>query len=189
MTDKTLWEQFNLAEQNLDPGAGILYCLRHSEDRIRGHQESIIEALQSLSISLKEVEEAIAVVLPQPLPEDQFQRVYLLLEELSCLNEAIEYIECGYGQYRNIAQLTAGLATAYYQCLKDHHLPRAYDMVAVVIPQIVRDITIADHQNDVLSSSERRELTDFMEFARRNEQLLNNPRARNPSGVVLFGLR
>ena len=45
MTDKTLWEEFNLAENNPDQGGGILYALRYNADRIKAHREAVVGAL------------------------------------------------------------------------------------------------------------------------------------------------
>ena len=46
-----MWNKFNLAENNQDQGAGILYCLKYDEGRIKSHQESIVNALKLMGIN------------------------------------------------------------------------------------------------------------------------------------------
>ena len=55
MEDKTLWDYFNLAEQNPDQGGGILYCLRYDQPRIKAHQVCVVNALKSLGLDLVEI--------------------------------------------------------------------------------------------------------------------------------------
>ena len=73
---------------------------------------------------------------------------------------------------------------AYFELLRENEKVDAYDMVTMAIPQIVRDLRIAHHQNRVLSASERKELTELIKFAQRQDDLLNRP-----GGVVVLDSR
>lgn len=183
MIEKTLLNEFNLAEKNPDQGGGILYCLRYDEDRIKGHQESVANALTSMGIEVYEVDEGIAVKPPKRLNKSEYSKFYSLLEEISCLNDALEYSAIGFSQFDNISELKNGLVTSYFDLLEEDNLADAYNMVTLLIPEIVGDLRIADHQNGVLSVSERKELTDLMNFAQRHYKLLNNSH-----GFVTIGL-
>lgn len=182
MAEKTLWNYFNLAENNPDQDGGILYCLRYDEDRISAHRTSVVGALESMGIGLKEVDEIIYITTSGVMERAEQYRVRALLEELSCLNEAMEYTEAGFNQFSNVRQLKNGLMSAYFGLLEEREMADAYNIVTVAIPQIVGDLTLADCQSGVLSASERRELAELTRFAKRQDDLLNTP-----GGFVIVG--
>ena len=122
MAEKTLWQEFNLGENNADPGGGILYCLRYDGGRIKAHQESVVSAVQSMGVQLEEVDEGIAVVPQWHLDHSESDRLVVLLEELSCLNEAQEYVDAGYGQFNNLMELNHGFFTHYFSLLNEGNL-------------------------------------------------------------------
>lgn len=184
MSEKILWDKFNLAEKNPDQGGGILYCLRYTYERIRGHQESIVTALESIGIELVEIDEGIGVKSTLALNESEQNRVYALLEELSCLNEALEYAEAGLNQYNSIGQLGNGLMNTYIELLKENKKPDAYNFITMMMYPIIRDLRTANNQNGVLSASERRELTDLIEFTKGQYDLLNRPKE-----YIVLGLK
>ncbi|MBI2129554.1 hypothetical protein HYU07_04910 [Candidatus Woesearchaeota archaeon] len=171
---KTLWERFNLAEKNPDRGGGILYCLRYDYDRINAHRECIVAALKSMKFQLEEVDGGIAAVPEKPLTDHEGNKAYILLEELSVLNEAQEYIEAGYGYIKNIEALKDRLVSHYLSVFsKSKNLIDAYNFVDMVIPEIVHDIRVADAQNGILSNKEKKTLDDLLEFSKRQTNLLN----------------
>lgn len=180
--DKTLWEEFSLAENNPDPGAGILYCLKYSEDRIKAHREAVIKVLKGLGIEMEEIEEGVAVI-PAHKPDDsESRKLLILLEELSCLNEAQEYKEAGLKDVHTIPQLTEALTSLYYKLLGERRMADAYNLVDVSIPQIVRDLSIAQEQNGVLSKTDKDALMELETFAKRvTERLAGSNR------LVVFG--
>jgi len=180
--DDKLWSEFNLAKSNQDPGAGILYCLRYDANRLKGHQEQVVTALKSLGIKLDDLGDnniVASFIEPNSIVE-KGERAYLLLEELSCLNEAIEYTEVGFGKFKSIEELKHGLITTYFSLLTDEKKVEAYDLISTVIPQIVRDIRIADSQNKALSNKEKKALEELILFTKRKEALASGK-------YVLFG--
>ncbi len=176
MIEKTLWDVFNLAENNLDQGAGILYCLRYDESRIRDHQKSVVNALKSMGVELDDIGERIGAKAQRELNVSEYDRFYILLEELSCLNEALEYSEIGLNRFGNFSQLKNALKCQYDDLLKDSSIADAYTFITLGIPRIVNDIRDADYQNRVLSSSDRKELDDLADFVQRQISLLDKPK-------------
>lgn len=180
MPEKTLWEEFNLAERNPDQGGGILYAMRYDADRIKSHREAIVSALQDMGMEIKETEGMIGVIPKAPLDESGQRRAFALLEELSVLNETTEYQENGMGRYKNLGELSNGLKAAYFQLLDKHDLPNAYNLATMVIPQIVRDISISHAQGKSFSRKDIATIDDLMDFAVSRDRQLNSSR------VVVF---
>jgi hypothetical protein len=178
--EKDLWKQFNLGKNNPSPGGGILYCLRYSPERIEAHQESVISALENIGAEIIDLGQGLGISL-KGLGESEQRRAVILLEELSVLNEAQEYHEAGFGRYRSISELKDGLICSYLRALERDQVA-AYDLVDVNIPQIVRDISIADKQNKILNSLEREEIKELSDFARRQVEHMNHP-----GGYIVFG--
>ncbi len=116
------------------------------------------------------------------LNESETRRLCILLEELSILNEAEEYHAAGYGKYHTIEQLKDGLVSAYNHYLDMNRLPQAYDIIDMVIPEIVADITTSDAKSRFLSTKERQTLTDLLAYAKRQVNLHNYP-----GGFVIIG--
>jgi len=179
--EKDLWKQFNLGKNNPSPGGGILYCLRYSPERIEAHQESVISALENIGATIQDYADQQVAVSFKNLDESQKRRAVILLEELSVLNEAQEYHEAGFGRYRSISELKDGLMCSYVNILERDQVA-AYDLVDVNIPQIVRDIRIADKQNKILSAFEREQIKELSDFAKRQVEHMNYP-----AGYIVFG--
>lgn len=182
--EKTLWEEFNLAENNPDPGGGVAYCLKYDEDRISAHRESVITALKEIGVKMEELGEDIAVVPPHQFDDSEQQKLLLLLEELSCLNEACEYIDAGLTNVKSVFELKSILISSYSELLKENNLADAYNLVDMFITQLVHDLTIAHEQNKILTNTDLKELEELADFAEREVKKLNNPH-----GFVVMGLR
>lgn len=182
MAEEELWEQFNLGENNPDPGGGILYCLRYSMDRLIEHRRIIIAALKKYGAEMEDLGEDIGVVLKMNTEESKEGIIYTL-EELSVLNEAIGYkIRIDEG-INSLEQLKCGFISAYFELLKERELAEAYDLVSMTIPMIVRDINTAHSQNNVLSEQEKKSLDELASFSEKQTEYLNNP-----LGKVIFGI-
>jgi hypothetical protein len=181
MVEKSLWDEFNLGARNPDPGAGLLYCLRYSEDRIKAHQVAVVDALTSLGAWIDLAGEGVGVGFPDNFERD---RARLLLEELSCLNEALEYSSVGFNRFDSVKQLKSGLMSSYLDLLSSGNMVGSYEMISAGIPQIVNDLRVADFQNKVLSGRDREELSDLVRFVKRQDHILNSP-----GQYVLFGSR
>ena len=185
--EKQLWTQFNLAENNPGLGGGILYCLRYALPRIEGHQEVVVDTLKGLGVCIVEEGDKLGLKFRSEYATNKDQnsllrRVNALVEELSCLNEAIEYSRAGFGDCRTIEDLKNKLMCSYFEIFEKGSHVEAYDLVDFTIPRMVRDITIADRQNKVLSSKDRKSLEELSTFAKRQAEHMNDPR-----GYVLFG--
>jgi hypothetical protein len=181
MDAETLWEEFNLGENTADPGGGILYCLRYDSDRINSHREQVIRTLKSYGIELNDVDEGIAAVPDHPMTSNEKMIVYNLLEELSCLNEAQEYNEAGYGRMNSVRGLGSSLILYYFELVKEN-IVDAYNLIDLAIPELVRDIKIADRQNNVLGPEDRKALEELASFAERHVRMHNRP-----GGYVIIG--
>jgi uncharacterized membrane protein YecN with MAPEG domain len=164
MEEKSLWEEFNLAQANPDRGGGILYCLRYPEDRLRAHQKQVISAINDLGAVPKDLGEFITVVPGREWDLHERRRVAYLLEELSVLNEALEYVDVGFGVFNNVSELKDGLIMHYLDALlKRGDVLHAYGLVTSTIPGIAKDLRTAHEQNRVLSPQDEVALRD-MEF-------------------------
>ena len=177
-----LWSEFNLGEHNPDIGGGILYCLRYDSKTLNYKRDSIISALNSQGLKIKEQDENLAVILPKEISKSKYQRIVLLLEELSVLNDALEYAGVGLDQYNNLSELRNGFISNYFDMLKSNQVG-AYDLVDLFIPQVAKELYIADKQNNILSSSKRKELEQLVSFAEKQVKLSNNS-----GGFVIIGL-
>ena len=182
--EKTLWEQFNLRDYNLDQGGGILYCIRYSPERLSAHRNAIIRSLESRGIYIEEAEDRLGVGSRRTQNHEERNSALMMLEELSVLNEATEYQEAVFGQYRSIRELVDGIKTSVLEGISQESLVDTYNFLEMSVPQIVRDIRIADQQNKVLCNKERQALNSLMEFASRQVRQLNSPH-----GLVLLSLR
>ena len=180
--EEKLWREFNLGERNPAQGGGILYCLRYSKERLEGHQEQVIKSLENLQVSIRDFSEfRLALDLNMVLRGDK-KRVFSLLEELSVINEALEHKVGGFGKCRTIADLKDLLISSYLVCLKSGDMANSYEIVASLIPQIIKDLNIAGVQGKKFKRYEQRDIQELKDFAKRQFDHLNDSR-----GYVLFG--
>ena len=180
MNEDDLWNTFNLAKANEDPGGGILYCLRYSSEKINAMQENIVSFLKKSGVEMIDQGEGIGAKIDKNLLNPQ--KAYLLLEELSVLNEAKEWIGAGMGDLQTISKLKSHFITTYFYTLNRNKVD-AYNLVDVIIPNICRDIACAHQQNRVLSSRSKKDLGELFYFSKKQIEHLNDPR-----GYVVFGL-
>lgn len=179
----SLWEVFNLAEHNPDQGGGILYCLRYTEEVLVGKQRQVVSALTKLGFTLKEVEQGIEAASSHNLSDSDYRRAGALFEELSVINEALEYKQGGFDRIKSIQDLKNTIIGDFFGFLERRKLAEAYDLVSVVVPTLVRDIARADRQNKLLTRQDKVALQELQDFARKKEKFLNSP-----GGTVTIGL-
>lgn len=169
-----IWLQFNLGEQNPSPGGGILTCLRCSREEIEERHPSVVSAIQDMGVSLEDIDTGIAVIPQNPLSQEDTVKLMALLEQLSVLNEALEYHGAGYGAFHTIAELRNGIVSQFLTLLIDQKdLPGAYNLVDLVVPEIVRDIRVTHKRESILSQDEEHELDELTEFAKIKVRQLN----------------
>jgi hypothetical protein len=181
---ENLEKQFNLGPANPDQGGGILYCMRYSSEHIEEHRAQVLAALKDIGLTFKDHKEGIAVEAQNTLSPEDEERTLALLEELSVINEAEEYIDAGLDGVKNIKDLYNRLVLSFMALLDKRNLVDAYNFVTVFIPTIVSDIWLADQQNHVLSAEDRRLVEELASFAQSKEKMLNNNRS-----VILGGTR
>jgi hypothetical protein len=175
----SLWNQFNLAENNPDPGGGILYAIRYDTEGLLAHRDAITEAIVDSGARISEVDDRLGIDASAIKSADR-PRVAALLEELSVVSEAIEYHEEGVTT-NSIAGLSDHLRGVLLTGLVTNQLV-AFDFANITIPQIVRDIETAHDQNNVLRPEEQRTVRDLGEFAaRRAKQIASN-------SIIIIGL-
>lgn len=172
-----LWHEFIHGEDDPSPGGGILYCLRYTRERLEAHREPVINALKQLGITLVDTGEDSVGARGGLLDESTTQSALLLFEELSVLNNALGYHDIGFGNLTSIAELRGRLVFQVEQCLAQdkRNYAVAYEIVTVIIPEIVRNIRLAHEQNNILSSTDVRELQLLKGYAKRRADLLDAP--------------
>ena len=181
----SLEKEFNLGENNPDPGGGILYCMRCDSEHIEEHHAQVIKALKNMSITFKDDEASggIAVIPENELTPDEEKRELALLEELSVINEAREYKEVGLDDVTNVKELCERLTLSFYENLDQERLVDAYNFVSVFLPTVIRDLRIADKQNGVLSKKDMDAVQKLADFATAKEKMLNKNR------ILILGKR
>jgi hypothetical protein len=167
-TEKILWDQFNLAENNPDPGGGILYAIRYDTEELLAHRDAVISACDEAGASIREINDTLVGVTLFDVAEEDQDRVVILLEELSVVSEAIEYHE-------------AGINPADLSDLADESKIYALNLVDLGIPTLVDDLEVAQSQNDVLTLEDQRIIRGLGSFASMNAELFGSHR------VVILG--
>jgi hypothetical protein len=182
MTPENLWQEFNLAENNPDPGGGILYAIRYETDALREQQSRVIGGLVTMGvgISVGEFDNQLRVVIPETAPE-QRQKAAIMLEELSVVNEALEYHVAGF-DCESISELSERLKATFRSQFNNTDKVDAYDLATIAIPQIVGNILAAHEQNGVLSKEEVVTVLGLRDFAGEKEALLDGSH-----GIVVLG--
>ncbi len=164
-----LWQVFNLASYNPDPGGGILYAINYDTENLLAHRAGVSATLVNAGAIIFEMDESLAVDLAEVQEPDR-ERAKILLEELSVVNEAVEYHESGFNP-SSIEDLADKLRKVFLTSLFMDK-SAAFDIANISIPQIVRDIRTAQSQNDVLSESETETIENLSEYAeKRAEQI------------------
>ncbi len=176
MMQNDVWSEFTMEDDELDNGAGILYCLRYNGDELKKHQERVVDSIKSVGIYLEEKEGFVYVKYKQELSSSEEERIYLLFEELSCVNEALAYSSYGLSDFKNISHLCDGFRDTYFDLLGKKEMENVRNIVSSFIPQIVKDIYRADSEAALLTHGERKDLSDLLTFAKKQERNLNSGR-------------
>ena len=100
--------------------------------------------------------------------------IHILWEELSVLNDAMEYKEWFGDDIRSISDFAQFLENCFYTLLTEINEPdnkiNAYELVAIQIPTIITGLRWAKK----LSQEEANALNNLEKFAQKKEKLLNN---------------
>lgn len=160
-----LWKVFNLAENNPDRGGGMLYLLRYGSENLKEHQKVIISVLEAMPVEIEDVGEGLGIKPKRHLTEAEFSNLKLFLEELSVVNEALEYAEGGFEGVDSIRALKDKLIVAFLGTLSAGNKIAAYDLFDITGPEIIRDMRYADRNGGVLSEEDRAALNELQDYA------------------------
>jgi hypothetical protein len=179
-----LWNEFSLGDDNFDVGGGLLYCLRYNQQELEHKREIIVNSLENLGLSIEERgTNNLAIKKSNNFYQNNSDKTYILIEELSTLNDAIEYSNSGFGNCNSMNDLRNILMSSYFNSLKKSDLVGAYDIVSLTIPMITKELSMAQKQNNVLNRNDKTNLESLIRFSENQKKFLNNP-----SGYVIFGL-
>jgi len=160
---KELFELFNLGDLNPRQGDGILYCIRRHSLEIRRERDAIIAVLQSKNVSAEaRVDENIEIMAPSDMDRKELLDI---LTELSCLNEAVNYINAGYGNIKSISVLKDRFVITYSNLLVKGQLADAYNLVSIAVTQIVKDLRTVHQQKNALTEEDIRTVDELEEWA------------------------
>jgi len=186
-SESELWGQFNLAENNPDPGGGILYALRYSPEHLAAQRQGVVLALGDLGVRLYDLGEGIGAAYSET-PVSEHWKIPLLLEELSVINEADEYASSGLGGAQSIPELVPAIRSIYFSYLEGYRSTGDPEPLAVAgllvdeaIPGLIRDLIVAQDQSGVLSKKDQAALRELQEFSSRQSHVLAS------GEFVLFG--
>ncbi|MEK7059178.1 MAG: hypothetical protein AAB971_00240 [Patescibacteria group bacterium] len=164
--DIELWSQFNLGvHNNPDPGGGLLYALRYSDEHLDMQRNAVLRPIIDSSAEIIEVDSAQLAIDMSTVAETEMARVLVLLEELSIVNEAVEYQTDGGVTPMSLKDFAQGLIIGFFQGARARGMAKSLLYVEQDIPRIVSDLATADEQNGVLTKSERRILEGLSDFA------------------------
>jgi len=177
MRIKTLQEQFGFRRN--PPGAGLLYFVRYSSERIDAHRKQVVKALNSMDVKFRsrsygEVE-VYGPARDKGLDESYLNRLDALLEELSILNEASDYYDGGAEAYRDIAKLKDVIILNYNNLLAHRRKAEASIYICEDVPRVIKELRIAD-KNNCLYAKERKALDEIERFCRGQDELLSRRR-------------
>ncbi|MHB1865174.1 MAG: hypothetical protein ACYCPS_03365 [Candidatus Saccharimonadales bacterium] len=170
-----LWNQFSLAENCLDPAGGILYAIRYDTDSLEAQQKRVVEFLIRSSAQILPIDEGTTAVDISYVELGKRERVQIMLEELSVVNEAIEHHNQGLNIHF-IEDLAAYLKNLFIGVISSSD-PRdkliALNLVDLGIPGLADDLLLANLQNQVLTDTELATVLDLRKFASTNSDLFN----------------
>jgi hypothetical protein len=178
-----LWNKFNLAENNPDPGGGMLYALRYDTDSLTSHRDAVVESIRARGASIVVLGDMLGIDLYELEAEDEGTAM-LLVEELSVVNEALEYHKDGI-VYDSIDALAANIKGSFIDGIISNDAGKkadAYNLVGLGIPMLVKDLKTAHAQNEVFSPDELRTVRELGNFAATQVELFGNHR------VVIIGV-
>jgi hypothetical protein len=165
-------KEFRLYENNPDQGSWVLYGTRYSAEQLWLKQAQLIAILDERVI-FHDIGDAIAV--EQKWGEERDQSTLLLLEELASVNEALD-LHANQGDIAGV-WLTKVLEhnpimEISRETVSGWNLPDLYDAIEIGWGQVLRDIGIAERQNRVLTSRQRRLFAQMKQNKDRAVELL-----------------
>lgn len=181
-TKGDLWKEFNLGGANPDPGGGILYAVRYEAEVLERAQERLATTLGELGVTIAEHDQGLGVSF-DGIPDDSVEHAALLVEEISVVNEALEYHDAGLGKCNSIAELCDALRGAFFSLETPETKDGALDLVDLFIPQVTGDILNAHKKSNVLKRDELEEIHDLIEFAETQSAFLGG------HNLVILGAR
>lgn len=165
-------KEFRLWEDSPDSGAWVLYGTRYSAEQLWLKQAQLIAILDERVI-FHDVDDS--VVVEQRWWWVPIQSNLMLLEELASVNEALDF-------HANQGDIAGKWLTKVLEhnpimeisreTVSGWSLPDLYDAIEIGWGQVLRDIGIAERQNGVLTSRQRRLFAEMKQNKDRAVELL-----------------
>ncbi len=162
--------EFKLWDKSPDPWAWILYGTRYSQEVLEAKQAQMVAILEEI-FEFQDRGEDIAV---SPKEDGVLaSREKLLLEELACINEALEFHKnrphWAWKWLNNLLRHDARMEISRESA---RNLVWLYNSIDMGLGQIIRDLTVAQDQNEVMTRSQQRLFATFIKSKIRAIELL-----------------
>ena len=157
MSQETMYS-FRMDNNGGDPGAGILYAIRYTNEVLRDHQKIVAAVLTDL-IGYSDDSGP-----KKKLSNPESRSARLLSEELSCVNEALEYSDVGF-QCNTILELCDFYTRAVFLSTQKKDYVAVQYIASVAIPEVVMDIMVSHQMNDVLTREDENEILELGVYA------------------------
>lgn len=162
---KNIATEFKLWDLNPDPWAWILYGTRYTEDQLRLKQQQVILVLEGRVI----FEDTWNNIIAKSIDMNPYEQTTLvLIEELACINESLDLHAnqpdiAGKGLTRALEHNP--IMDITHDSVGEGKLVELYNRIDIGWGQIIKDIGIAENQNGILTSRQRR----LFNILRRNQ--------------------
>lgn len=183
--NEELWNFYTLAPDNPDPGGGILYAVRYDTLSLYTHRDRVVDSLIEQGCSIFFTEDGLLILSIDGVSEDKEESVLLLIEELSVVNEALEFHEEGLNP-DSIDGLAESLKASFARDIvsRDPSIKAAaLNLVDLFIPQVVEDIHEAQAQNRVLTPAQQQKINELGYFASLKSDLFSVQRMMLQDGT------
>jgi len=178
MIEDNPWENFFTTRCNPIFGGGIWYCLKYNEHKLKIDRNDAIGRLKELGVRLIENKGYIRPSSIYDLNEEEGDEADFFLDELSLLNEAIDFSYMGFDQFNNISELVNGTVETYTQLIRTNDQHKAMRFTFKVIPDMVLGLRNMDQQYQkfsykLLSEYDEKEISDLLDFAERQKHVVD----------------
>ncbi|MEK7594410.1 MAG: hypothetical protein AAB436_02110 [Patescibacteria group bacterium] len=148
-----LWHNYHMGAADPDPGGGILYALRYTQDHLDTQRDLVINVLTDAGSTIQVLDERLVHVDLSAAPEEDHPKLFVMLEELGVLNKALEHKQVGIEQ-GTVEELAHNILDDVEVAL-DRADEDTIKLQAMYVLQIVQELTTAHEQNQVLSVRDR----------------------------------
>lgn len=168
----SLWKEFNLAENNQDQSWWILYAMKYSREVLEVKREYVTKAIELLEVKPIDKWDLIEVRI-SGLSKDDIQRLYLLLEELSVINEALEWKEWWVEGFDFIIKLKNHLIQLRIDWI--YNKANSYNSAVEAI-NLARTLLEAHKENNIFNRKQLDQINELLNPAIGTEEFFNGIR-------------